>query len=448
MQHTDERRAMWRQFFKVWMPIFFTQLSLVAGSFFAAMMAGRHSTVDLAGVAVGVNLWIPVLMTSIGIFLGITPLISHLLGAGTPANIPSIIRQAVYLSIALGALALLLAIPLLPIFLQGLGLEPSVHYITLHFLTYVGLGMIPTFISITLRNAVDAHGYTKISLAIMTTGFLINILLNYCLITGYGFFPEMGGVGTGLAIALSNTFNCLCFFLVLQYASPFRKYRIFSHWERISFVHWREQLRIGIPLGAANFLEISLFSVVGLLITEYGTSIIAAHQAANNVSEIMYTLPLSAGIAATILCGFELGAARYEAARLYARMAQGFTVVIATGLFLLAVFHLPQIASIYTRDPQMILLIASFLPYALGFVFADATGTPIQGALRGYKDVNFVFYISLVSYWLVGLCLGYLLANHFQFGPYGYWMGIIAGLFIGSIFYNLRLTYLHKKLTQ
>lgn len=448
MKHTDERREMWKQFFRVWMPIFFTQLSLIAGSFFAAMMAGRHSTIDLAGVAVGVNLWIPVLMTSIGIFMGITPLISHLLGARTPDNIPSIIRQAIYLSIALGGFALLVFIPILPVFLEGLGLEPAVHRITLSFLSYLGLGMIPTFMSITLRNAVDAHGYTKISLCIMTTGFLINILLNYCLITGYGFFPELGGAGTGLAIALSNTFNCICFFLVLQYASPFKNYRVFSQWEHISFSHWRDQLRIGLPLGAANFLEISLFSVVGLLITGYGTSIIAAHQAANNVSEIIYTLPISASIAATILCGFELGATRYHAARDYARMAQKFTVAVATIIFLFACFHLPQIAAIYTRDPQMIILIASFLPYVLGFVFADAMGTPIQGALRGYKDVNFVFYISLLSYWLVGLCSGYLFANYFGFGPYGYWMGIIAGLFVASICYNLRLIFLHKKLTQ
>lgn len=444
MKHVNNTTAMWRQFFYIWTPIFLTQLSLVAGSFFAAMMAGQHGVRDLAGVAVGVNLWIPVLMCSIGLFMGITPIISHLLGANDTKNIPSIIRQAIYLAIVLGIITIMIAVFILPALLNGLGLEPAVQTITARFLTFVGLGVIPTFMSITLRNAVDAHGYTRISLAIMSCGFLVNIFLNYCFIYGHWFFPELGGAGTGIAIAMSNLFNCLCFFSVFLFLKPFRDYRLFGTIEGIHWAQWREQLRIGLPIGAANFLEISLFSIVGLLITSYGTEIIAAHQAANNFSEVTYTLPLSSGIAATILCGFELGGKRRKYALKYARMGQMFTVAAATVIFILAFLNLDHIASIYTSEEKMIPLIASFLPYALCFIYADATGTPIQGALRGYKDVNFVFRISLLAYWFIGLGSGMLIANLTDFGPYGYWIGIIGGLAFASLCYNLRLHYLNR----
>lgn len=444
MQHVVTTRSMWGQFFSVWLPVFFTQLSLVLGSFFAATMAGHHGRVDLAGVAVGVNLWMPVLMTSIGLFMGVTPIISHLLGANKTETIPTIVRQAIYLAITIGVIVTLLAASAIAPILTILALDPQVHAITYRFLLYIGAGIIPTFVSITLRNIVDAHGLTRISLAIMSCGFLVNIILNYCFIYGIGIFPEMGGAGTGIAIALSNAFNCVCFLLLMTFCSPFKDYRVFS-WESVRFNIWRGQLKIGIPIGGANFLEISLFALIGLLVTAYGTDIIAAHQAANNFSNLAYTLPLSAGIATTILCGYELGGGRRDYALRYARMAQLFTIFIAMMLFVFTYLHMDQVAGLYSSDDDMIALISTFVPFAMCFIFADATGTPIQGALRGYKDVQFIFCISFVCYWLFGLGTGGIFARLLDYGPYGYWIGAITGLAAASVSYNLRLIYLNRR---
>lgn len=46
-----------QQFFAVLLPIFITQLALTATGFFNTVMAGHVSEQDLAGVAVGVNLF-------------------------------------------------------------------------------------------------------------------------------------------------------------------------------------------------------------------------------------------------------------------------------------------------------------------------------------------------------------------------------------------------------
>ncbi len=444
MQHVTTTRSMWGQFFSVSLPVFLTQLSLVLGSFFAATMAGHHGRIDLAGVAVGVNLWMPVLMTSIGLFMGVTPIISHLLGAGKTQRIPTIIRQAVYLAAAIGIVVTLLGACAVRPVLDILALEPAVDTITYRFLLYIGLGIIPTFISITLRNIVDSHGLTRISLMIMTCGFLVNIVLNYCFIYGAWIFPDMGGAGTGVAIALSNTFNCLCFLVLMGTCAPFKHYRVFA-WEQFRPDIWRDQLKIGLPIGGANFLEISLFAIIGLLVTTYGTDIIAAHQAANNFSNLAYTLPLSAGIATTILCGYELGGGRRDYALRYARMAQLFTIIIALLLFGFTYLHMDRVAGLYSSDEDMIALISTFVPFAMCFIFADATGTPIQGALRGYKDVRFIFCISFICYWLVGLGTGGVFAHLLGFGPYGYWIGAITGLAAASVAYNLRLIYLNRK---
>ena len=70
---------------------------------------------------------------------------------------------------------------------------------------------------------------------------------------------------------------------------------------------------------------------------------------------------------------------------------------------------------------------------------------PIQGALRGYKDVNVTFLLSFTAFWVIGLPVGYLFANYTDFGPYGYWVGLIVGLAIGAISLAIRLLYIQKR---
>src|SRR5699024_7421315 len=72
-------------------------------------------------------------------------------------------------------------------------------------------------------------------------------------------------------------------------------------------------------------------------------------------------------------------------------------------------------------------------------------GAPIQGALRGYKDVNMTSIIALVSYWLIGLPTGWLLANYTELEPFGYWIGIIVGLTVAAIALFTRLSYVPRK---
>ena len=44
-----------------------------------------------------------------------------------------------------------------------------------------------------------------------------------------------------------------------------------------------------------------------------------------------------------------------------------------------------------------------FIFYAVAFSFFDAAGTPVQGILRGYKDVKIITYVAFVTYWLISI---------------------------------------------
>ena len=80
--------------------------------------------------------------------------------------------------------------------------------------------------------------------------------------------------------------------------------------------------------------------------------------------------------------------------------------------------------------------------------FADSINAPLQGALRGFKDVHVTFMLAVLSFWIIGLPLGWGLAKYTDMGPYGYWIGLIAGIVIGAVCLEVRLRQVQKKFAQ
>lgn len=228
----------------------------------------------------------------------------------------------------------------------------------------------------------------------------------------------------------------------------FRPFDLFSSFSKPKIDDWLEQLKIGVPIGFAIFFETSIFSAVTLLMSVYSTYTIAAHQAAMNFATLLYMIPLSVGIALTIAVGYEVGAKRLDHAKTYTKIgiSSGLFVALFTG-FVLFVFRDP-VAALYNSTPEVIDLTRQFIIFAVFYQLADAIGAPIQGALRGYKDVNITLVIALVSYWVIGLPTGWILANYTKLEPFGYWVGIIVGLSSGAIALFIRLKVVQRKIAK
>lgn len=445
MKRTFSLTEKMKQLLLILFPILVTQLSLTATSFFDTVMSGNASQNDLAGVAIGANIWMPVFTGINGILIGITPILAQLHGAGKKENMPYIVVQGIYLAVAL-TLLLLVAGPLvLPPLLAVMKLDSLVQEIAYRFLAALSIGLLPLFISAVLRNFIDALGYTRVTMLITLCAVPINIGLNYLLIFGKLGFPRLGGVGAGYASATTYWCMLLISITVIHHIKPFKNYRIFDHFFGVSLKEWKNLLVIGIPIGSAIFCEVSIFAAVALLMAEFGTATIAAHQAAINFAGLIYMVPLSIGMALTIVVGFEVGAQRYNDARQYNYLGIGIAATVAVLCALGLFFFSPQVAGLYTNDPAMLQLIQSFLFYAIFFQLSDAIAAPIQGALRGYKDVKVTFIMAIVSYWIIGMPTGYILAKYTLTGPYGYWIGLITGLAFGAAVLSARLTRLQRK---
>ncbi|MFJ7991772.1 MATE family efflux transporter [Peribacillus frigoritolerans] len=444
MNQTYTKSKKIRLLFYILIPILITQISMYAMTFFDVMMSGQYSTQDVAGVSIGSSLWTPVYTGLSGILIALTPVVSQLVGSRQSKSVSYSVMQAIYLAVALALFILIIgAFSLNPV-LNAMDLEDSVHMVAHDYLIALSLGIIPLFIYNALRAFIDALGQTRISMIITLCALPVNVLFNYLLIYGKFGFPELGGVGSGYATAITYWLIALVAILVVIKINPFSTYQVFTEFFRVSWKEWRALLLIGVPIGLAIFFETSIFSAVTLLMSKYDTVTIASHQIAMNFASLLYMIPLSISMALTIVIGFEIGAARYKDAKEYSwigiSMALTMSLVLSTILFL---FREP-VASLYTKDHEVMMLTSHFLIYAIFFQISDALQAPIQGILRGYKDVNVTFAMSLVSYWILGLPIGYFFAKYTDMGAFGYWIGLISGLALGAIGLAARLRFIQQ----
>jgi MATE family multidrug resistance protein len=445
MHETTQLKEKWSLMLKIVFPILVTQVALYLISFFDILMSSRYGSEDLAGVAVGSSLWVPIYTGLAGILLAITPIVAQLVGAKKKDEVKTVVQQGLFLSLALSTLIIFLLFIAIDPILQMMTLEPRVENIARSYVFAMIIGIIPLFAYTVLRSYMDALGKTRITMIITLLSAPINIVFNYLLIFGNFGFPELGGAGAGYASAITYWLIFLIAVGVAHKLQPFQQYELFKNWTSVQFSKWRDISFIGVPIGLSIFAETSIFSAVTLMMSTYSTAVISAHQIALNFTSLLYMIPLSISIGATVLVGYEVGAKRFKDARTYSWLSVGTAVIISFFSACILFFFREQIASIYTTDETVIQLTIQFFVFAALFQLSDAIQAPVQGSLRGYKDVNVTFIMAIISYWVIGLPIGYLLSKYTDFGPFGYWIGLIVGLTAGAITLSARLIRIQRK---
>lgn len=424
------------------LPISIAQLAHTAMGFVDTLMAGRVSPADLAAVALGNSLWVPVFLLMTGILLATTPKVAQCFGAGKETEIGPLVRQALWLALGVGCGAGLLLWNAEPI-LHLMKVEPRLIEPAMGYLRAVACGFPAIALYHVLRCFSDGLGHPRPSMLLGIAGLLLNIPLNYIFIYGKFGLPAMGGVGCGWATAVVMLCMLLGMLGWVRWAPCYKSSRLFSHFEWPQWSVLRRLLSVGVPIGVAVFAEASIFSVIALLIGSLGTNVVAGHQIALNISSLVFMIPYSLGMAVTVRVGQNLGRGQPRDARLAAGVGMGtaltFACLSASAMLLLR----EDIARIYTADPLVIGIASGLLIYSALFQFSDAIQVTAAGALRGYQDTRAIMLFTLFAYWGIGLPVGYGLGLSDWLGepsgPRGLWQGLVIGLTCAAIMLGVRL---------
>lgn len=423
-------------------PIIIAQLAYSSMGFVDTVMAGRVSPRDLAAVALGNSLWMPLFLMMNGILLATTAKVAQRFGGGRESEIGPLVRQSLWLALALGglcALALLSAEPILAL----MKVEAPLRSLTMDYLQGIAIGFPAVALFQVLRCFSDGLGRTRPSMMVGICGLLLNIPLNYVLIHGLFGLPQLGGAGCGWASGIVMWCSLLGMLGWVRHAPVYRSSRLFSAFQWPQWTVIRRLLAVGVPIGVAIFAEVSIFSVIALLIADLGEVTVASHQIALNFSSMIFMIPYSLGMAATVRVGHCLGSSAAREARFAAGVAMATGLVYALLSVTLILLLREPIASIYSPDPAVISVAAGLLFYAAIYQLPDVIQVAAAGALRGYQDTRAIMLFTLLSYWGLGLPVGYVLGLTDLFGPAsgpaGLWQGLVVGLSGAALLLGFRL---------
>ncbi|WP_151704634.1 MATE family efflux transporter [Nitrincola alkalilacustris] len=423
-------------------PIVIAQLAQHSIGFVDTLMAARAGAEDLAAIALGTSIWIPVFLALSGILMATTPLVAHLVGANKTQDTPNTLHQGLWIALVLGLIALLILNNTDPL-LALLSLEPSLQDKTRRYLEAISLGFPALLLFQVIRSYCEGFGKTRPVMKIAIIGLLCNIPLNYVLIFGKFGFPELGGVGCGWASAIVMWIILLCGSGYLHKSPSFAPLKLWQRWQKPQFGAVLSFLRLGTPIGFALLIEASMFCVIALLLAKLGDIVLAAHQITISFTGMVFMLPLSIAISLTIRVGQLSGAGQAAAARYAAFTGIQITLLFALISTTLTLLFARGIARLYTPDIEILDLAASLLVIAALFQLSDAIQVSAAGALRGYKDTSIPLILVFISFWVIGLPVGYLLSLTDilvpAMGPAGFWYGLVIGLSAGAVLLMTRL---------
>jgi len=216
-------------------------------------------------------------------------------------------------------------------------------------------------------------------------------------------------------------------------------------------VNWRvikKILSIGIPGGLQYLFETGAFSFAVIMIGWLGTKQLAAHQIAINLASVSFMAATGISAAGSIRVGNAFGMKSVPEIR-----KAGFSAILLGAAFMGIcgiVFILMReiLPSFYINDPEVISLASGLLVVAAFFQLSDGTQAVGIGVLRGLTDVKAPTLITFVSYWIIGLPVGYYLAFINHIGVTGVWFGLLAGLTSSALLLTLRFNRKSKKIVS
>ncbi len=428
-------------------PVLIASVAQTGMGFVDTVMAGSVSATDMAAVAIAASVWLPSVLFGVGLLMALVPVVAQLNGSGKSQKVPFEIHQGIYL-------ALLTSLPIMTILynagfiIAAMDVEPLLFEKTQGYLHAV-MWAVPAFLLFqALRSFCEGLSLTIPAMIIGFIGLAANIPLNWMFVYGELGAPSLGGVGCGVATAIVYWLMFISMVIYTLVAPKLRRVNLYQAWSKPQKKEIYRLFKLGLPVALSIFFEVTLFAAVALLVSPLGSTVVAAHQVAINFSSLIFMVPMSIAVGVSIRVGRKVGEKDLDGAKVASYSGLAFGLFMACITAILTVIFRQDITYLYSDNQAVVELAMSLMLFAAIYQCTDSIQVVASGALRGYKDMNAIFKCTFVSYWIIGLPSGYILAMTDwiiePIGVYGFWIGFIGGLSTAAILLGLRLRWLQS----
>lgn len=362
-----------------------------------------------AAVGVTESLLTIVFTVALGLSMGTTAMVARRIGEKDPEGAARVAEQSILLgvliSIPIGIAGALFSKQLF----QAMNAEAGVSLVGGGYMAVIFGANIVIMLLFLINAIFRGAGDAAIAMRALWIGNLINLVLDPCLIFGWGPFPELGVTGSAIATTIGRGAAVIYQFSKLSGGAS----RVPVRFDRMIPNFGLMKSLLGISLGGmfqflvATAAWMLLMRIVGL----FGAAAQAGYTIAIRI--ILVTLLPSWGMsnAAATLVGQNLGAQKPERAEKSVWLAGHSNAVFLTAVAVIFIVFSEFLIRIFTQDQTVIPYGVNALRYiSYGYIFYGY-GMVMAAAFNGAGDTYTPTVMNLVCFWLIQIPLAYTLAK-------------------------------------
>jgi MATE family multidrug resistance protein len=425
-------------------PIIISQVGHIITSMSDNIFLGFIGIEEQAAGILSGNVFTLLLVFSIGMSQGLTPLVAGAHVNNQLNEKASLLKNSLLLNFIISVVLFGLA----SVFAANLSLlnQPEdVAILARPFVEVISFSLVPIAIFFSLKQYAEGLTNTRASMYISIIGNIINIILNYCLIYGKFGFPLIGYMGAAWATFWARVFMAVAFAIYIIYHKKLKEIvRPFLQ-EKITRVQLKNLFSIGIGPALQFVFEVAAFAFAGIMAGWLGKITLDAHGIALSIAAFTYMFTSGISGAASIRVANYKGLNDWLNIKIAGKagfVLAGITMIIFAGVFLVSYETLP---TFFNKNAEVIKLSAGLILVAALFQFFDGIQVTGLGVLRGLSDVKMPTIIALTAYWIIALPLAYYLGFIEKLGINGIWYGLTAGLIFSAIALYTRFNHILKK---
>jgi MATE family multidrug resistance protein len=431
--------------------VFVGQIAVMGFGVVDTIVAGRHSEMALAALAVGSAVFVTVYASLMGLVQALLPAWAEMHGARRPADIGTSARQALYVCGAASVLGMAVLLNPGPL-LRWTGVPAELQPVAREYLTVVGWSLPAALLFRAFGTLNQALGMPRLVTWLQVVSLCVKLPLSIWLTFGGAGVAAMGVTGCAWATFVVNHLLFLLALWLLRTQSP---YAPLALWQRLEPPHLptlRAFAQLGVPAALSILVEVTSFTLMALFIARLGATAAAAHQIAANMAALLYMVPLSLAVAASARVSYWRGAG--DAARARHVALQSFRAAMFAGGLLAVIVFIAKaaIATVYTQQTGVALLAARLLGWVALYHAADAAQTVAVFVLRCWRVTLAPLAVYCTLLWGVGLAGGYVLAYHgmgplaaAQQSPAAFWQAATGALLLAAVAMGVMLHWASRR---
>lgn len=427
-------------------PVMITQAGQMIVQFADNIMVGHLGTSQFAGVGFANMVFTVGFVFCTCFTQGMIPHIGQSYGKSEHRTVAGFFTNGLLLDTIVCCAVMAIMFGIIPL-MDHMGQDPQILGYAKEYYRIMVWSLAPCIMFYVIRALTEGVGNTSYTMYITISCNILNIFLNWVLIYGHLGFEAMGVAGAATATFISRVAMMLTGLAILLSGKLYKRYLPDIRPSLLDMGQMKVLAKTSFPIAFQGLVEVTAFSLAGIMVGWFGQEAMAAHQAAQTIITFSFMVAQGVGVAATIRVSHQYGEKRYADARKAGFAATHISIALMALAGITFILFNDVIPYIFTSDPQVASIAGNLLYVASAFQLFDATQLSALAALRALADVKWPLILSIFSYYCLCIPLGYIAGSVMGLGPIGVWFGLLIGLMFASGLFLLRFNRLTRNFT-